>query len=51
MTAQNFDVVDVLSALGRDTKDGPGTDDLSSLPPSNFVAFATDDVEKKEDDK
>lgn len=49
MTEQNFDDTDVLAALGRETQDGPGTDDLSSLPPSDFVSFAEADVEKEED--
>lgn len=49
MTAQNFDGVDVLAALGRDTQDGPGTDNLDSLPPSDFVSFAEPDVEKEDD--
>ena len=27
---------------------GPGTDDLDSLPPSDFVSFAADDVEQED---
>jgi len=27
---------------------GPGTDDLDSLPPSDFVSFAEDDVEQED---
>ena len=48
MTVQNFDEEDVSSALKRETQDGPGTDNLDSLPPSDFESFAEDDVEKKE---
>lgn len=33
---QNFDDVDVPAALERETHDGPGTDDLDSLPESDF---------------
>ena len=51
MTVLNHDNTDVLLALGRETQDGPGTDDLDSLPPSDFVSFAEPDVEKKEDDE
>jgi len=27
---------------------GPGTDDLDSLPPSDFVAYAEEDVEQED---
>lgn len=50
MTEQNFDEVNVAAILARKTKDGPGTDDLDSLPPSDFISFAEPDVEKKEED-
>lgn len=46
---QNFDDVDVSAILSRDTADGPGTDDESSLPESDFVSFAEPDVEKEDD--
>lgn len=49
MTEQNFDDIDVPAALARETADGPGTDDESSLPESDFVSFAEPDVEKEED--
>ena len=51
MTEQNFDEEDIKAALARKTQDGPGTDDLTSLPPSDFVSFAMDKVEKEDDDK
>ena len=50
MTVQNFDAEDVPVALERETQDGPGPD-LDSLPPSDFVSFTEDDVEKEEDTK
>lgn len=46
MTEQNFDAEDVPAALERETQDGPGTDDLDSLPESDFISFAEDDVEQ-----
>lgn len=48
MAEQNFDAEDVAALLARETQDGPGTDDLSTLPPSDFVSFASDDVEVNE---
>jgi hypothetical protein len=48
MAELEFDEVDVAEILARETKDGPGTDDLNSLPPSNFVSFAEPDVEKED---
>jgi hypothetical protein len=53
MSQPNYDDVDVLAILGRKTQDGPGVKHLvDDLPPSNFVAFAEEDVEKvdKEED-
>lgn len=48
MAGQNFDKEDILTALERDTQDGPGTDDLDSLPESDFVSFAEADVEQED---
>lgn len=46
MTEQmNHDDEDVPAALARTTQDGPGTDDLDSLPSSDFAGFAEDGVE------
>ena len=45
MTEPDFDEQDVPAALARTTADGPGTDDLSSLPPSDFAGYAEDGVE------
>jgi len=47
MTEQTFDEEDVKALLERETQDGPGTDDLDSLPESDFVSFAEDDVEQE----
>ena len=49
VSEQNFDEEDVKAALTRVTQDGPGTDDLATLPPSDFVSFAEPDVEKDDD--
>ncbi|MFC8432487.1 hypothetical protein [Streptomyces sp. NPDC057253] len=48
MPEKNFDHEDVKAARERtDTADGPGTDNLDDLPPSDFVAFADDGVENE----
>jgi hypothetical protein len=51
MTEQNYDEEDVKAVLARETQDGPGTDDLALLPPSDFVSFAESSVEKEDDAK
>jgi hypothetical protein len=48
MVEQNFDEEDVKAALERETHDGPGTEDLASLPASDFVSFTEPDVEQEE---
>lgn len=45
MTEENFDGDDVAVALARETEDGSGVDDINSLPPSDFISYAEDDVE------
>lgn len=46
---ENFDEEDVAAALEKtDTQDGPGTESLDTLPPSDFVSFAESDVETEE---
>ena len=50
MTVQNHhDEEDVPAALARKTDDGPGTDDISSLPESDFDGYAESDVEEEDD--
>jgi hypothetical protein len=46
----NHDADDVVTALSRKTEDGPGFETEDDLPESDFVAFATDDVEHSEED-
>ena len=48
MSEQNHDDEDVPVALARVTQDGPGTDDLTQLPPGDFESFAESDVEVAE---
>jgi hypothetical protein len=50
MVEADFDDADMLGVLARITKDGPGTDDLASLPPGDFESFSADDVEKEDDE-
>ncbi len=38
---------DMKDLLHRETADGPGTDDLDSLPESDFDGFAETDVEQE----
>lgn len=45
---ENHDDEDVPAALARETQDGPGTDDESSLPESDFESFADPDAEKED---
>ena len=46
MPEPDFDEEDVAAALKKtNTADGPGVHDLDSLPQSDFVSFATEDVE------
>lgn len=47
MSLEHHDDVDVPAALERVTDDGFGTD---VLPESDFVAYATDGVEKEDDE-
>lgn len=42
---EDHDEEDVAAALERETQDGPGFDDESELPPSDWDGFATEDVE------
>lgn len=49
MPDDNHDDEDVPVALERETQDGPGTDDESSLPESDFDSFAEGDVEMEDD--
>lgn len=51
MTAmeQNYDDEDVLTALQRVTQDGPGFEDETELPPSDFHSFSEPDVENDHD--
>jgi len=39
---------DIKDLLHRETQDGPGTDDLDSLPASDFDGFPENEVEKEE---
>ena len=45
MTEQDHDEEDVAALLARETADGPGTDDLDSLPEGDFDSFAEEGVE------
>lgn len=44
-TAESNDEEDVPAALERETQDGSGFESEDELPESDFVGFATDDVE------
>jgi hypothetical protein len=46
--AEANDEEDVPAALERETEDGPGFDDESELPESDFDGYAEDDVEEEE---
>lgn len=45
MDLDDHDEEDVAAALERETQDGPGFENESELPKSDFAGFATDDVE------
>lgn len=47
LDAELTEVEDLENLDARETHDGPG--DLSNLPPSDFVSFATEGVEKEID--
>lgn len=43
-----FDTADLKAVIeSTDHTDGPGIDNVNSLPESNFVSFATDHVEEE----
>ena len=51
MSLYNMDEEDVPAALERETQDGPGTDNLDTLPSSDFESFAEADVELEDEVK
>lgn len=45
---ETHDAEDVAAILSRETADGPGTDDLDSLPEGDFVSYEDADAENAE---